>query len=279
MKAFPKYLAIAITIVFAIFVLIDIFQNFIFVPEPSDIDYLSGREKSTPPERGVVSTPEKGLMPVYGEKIVKTAYLQLESSDLKKAVRNIEATVKKNKGIVVSEEITGGEFPRAFLTVTVPEEKYEVVLNKLRSDFEVISFNSNIQDVTEEYFNLESELKIAKEELSAYEKLLKEAKTVEEIIKVREKLKELKPLILQLEQRLKQINESASYSMISITIETPQAVSGERNWWRTTLKEAVLVLQRSFRKTILVFVGLIPVFFAGIIVYYLTYGALKLLKR
>ncbi|MCX7832145.1 MAG: DUF4349 domain-containing protein [Actinobacteria bacterium] len=283
MRKIAIYLIVALISVFVFVVLQDVFINLDIISDGSGIDYPVektmdyGSRTSSVPSKGVeVSTGQKAVSDsVLGQKVIKTGYLEILNSEVKKATSEIIQTAKSFGSTVVSEQITGGDYPNAVVTLAVPEEKYESLVDNLRKRYEFITYNLTKQDVTEEFLDLEAELKVAKEELQAVESLLSKAKDVNEILKIRDRSRSLRKEVAQLEKRLKEIEERVELSLLTVVIQSPELVKGERNWWSRTLKELILVLQRSTRKTLAVMVALIPI--AGVLL--VTYGLYFLVRR
>lgn len=271
-----KLISLLVFLIFSFFVLVDIFR----APELLMMTYedygaqpgtaISGREKSLA-EKEIVTSKEQTA---FGQKVIKRGYADIASEDLKKDLDAIKSGAERFGAFVVSEEVAAGDYREAFITFAVPEKNYEDFVSFLRRNFDIVSYSLNSQDVTEEFVDLEAQLKSARDELKAVESLLSKAKDVNEILKIRDRSKEIRLEVARLEQRLKQIEREVSYSFVTVSLRSKAVIRGERNWWSTTLRDAVLIFQRSLRRTILLLVALVPVALSALLIY-LVFSALR----
>lgn len=270
MQRVAKAIAIFIAIVFSFFVISDIFR-FFEAPEvlqPAQ-DQTGAREKVL---SGSVESraPDESSKVGSGSKVIKIGYFEIFSKNVKAAVLEIVSEAERRGGYVISEDLRGGDAPQAVVSIAVPEKDYQQMVNYLKKNYEVITYNLTKQDVSEEYLDLEARLKTAREELEAIESLLSKARTVEEVLKIRSQSREIRTEIAQIEKRISELNERVSYSVITVSVFSPTAIRGERNWLNRTLSEALAVLQSSARKTFLLMAALIPVLFASFVAYLLV---------
>jgi hypothetical protein len=76
--------------------------------------------------------------------------------------------------------------------------------------------NVQVQDVTEEYIDVETRIKTKKELESRYRVLLSKARTVEEILSIEKELGTLRSDIESIEGRLKYLKDQVSLSTLSV---------------------------------------------------------------
>ena len=78
--------------------------------------------------------------------------------------------------------------------------------------------NIEALDVTEEYLDIQTRLKNKREVESRYRAILKQAKTIEEILKVEEHIRAVREEIESKEGRLKYLNDRIAYSTVNLSI-------------------------------------------------------------
>lgn len=276
-----KLILSMIFVIFSFFVLLDVLggPELILLPERGYEEYpktaVSAPQKEFTAEETIRSEGE----PSFGRKVIKRGHAEIASSDLRKDLNRVKSEAERLGAFIVSEEVSGGDYREASITFAVPEGKYDDFIGYLRKNYDIISYSLSRQDVTEEYVDLEAQLKSAREELKAVESLLSRAKDVDEILKIREKSREIRLEVARLEQRLQQIEQEVSYSYVTVNFRSRALIRGERNWWSNTLRDAVLVFQRSLRRTILLLVALIPVALSISVIYLLVSAIRRVLHR
>ena len=80
------------------------------------------------------------------------------------------------------------------------------------------------QDVTEQYTDLEAQLRNAKAQEEVYLEILKQAKTVEDILLVQDRLGNIRAVIEGLEGRIKYLENATSYSTITVSLQEEPVV-------------------------------------------------------
>src|SRR3989339_839754 len=88
----------------------------------------------------------------------------------------------------------------------------------------VMTESSEGQDVTEQYTDLEAQLRNAKAQEEEYLKILSRANTVEEILQVQSYLSNVRYTIESLEGRTKYLLNQTSYSTISVTLSEETSI-------------------------------------------------------
>jgi len=121
----------------------------------------------------------------------------------------------------VSSRISGEENDRrGWISIRVPDGKFEQALAELRDlSVRVESESTDSQDVTEEYVDLQSRLKNAQATENQYLALLQKAENVEDILRIYERLSQVRSEIEQLKGRIQYLENTSSMSLISTRLE------------------------------------------------------------
>jgi hypothetical protein len=156
--------------------------------------------------------------------IIRTADLSLVVKDVESSLEEIKATVKELKGYIAdSNTWHQAEQLRANLTLRVPAESLDEALERIKAvALKVESERTAGQDVTEEYTDLEAQLR----NLEATEKELRELlKTVrertgkaEEILAVHQRLTEIRGQIERIKGRMQYLERSAALATITVDL-------------------------------------------------------------
>ena len=178
--------------------------------------------ESMPPREEVVYT-DGGALPSVAEErmIVRTGDMSLVVEDVVEARDEIARLAARFDGYVVSSQIWGEEQEmRCRISIRVPDEKFEQTLSELRGlAVRVTSESTESRDVTEEYVDLESRLKNAEATENQYLALLKKAEDVEDILRIYEKLSQVRGEIEQLKGQMQYLERTSSMSLISTYLE------------------------------------------------------------
>ena len=121
------------------------------------------------------------------KKIIKNGNLSLKVEKTETAVQKISEIVKKQGGEVFStdffERVKGQK--SGSLTVKVPVEKFEDTIVKIKETAtQVISESTSGQDVTEQYSDLQIQVKNKKAEEESFVKILERAGEIEDVLKM-----------------------------------------------------------------------------------------------
>ncbi len=157
------------------------------------------------------------------KKIIKTAYINIEVENIAASRKLIDTTIKSFNGYVVSENMQNTESQLSSnINIKVPAQQFDKMLAKLASIAKKVDYqNIETQDVTEEYIDVETRLSNSRKVEQSYIKLLQKAKTIEDILKIEQKLGEIRTDIESTQGRLKYLNNQVSYSTINLSVFQP----------------------------------------------------------
>ena len=181
-----------------------------------------------PAEEAMPPMPERdeaykgGALPSTEERmIVRTGEMSLVVEAVTQACDEIAQLAARFDGYVVSSRISGEEEEmRGWISIRVPDEKFELALAELRNlAVRVKSESTSSQDVTEEYVDLESRLKNAEATEQQYLALLEKAEDVEDILRIYESLSRVRAEIEQIKGRMQYLERTSSMSLISVHLE------------------------------------------------------------
>jgi hypothetical protein len=168
----------------------------------------------------VDASPQKASV-----KIIKTANLSFESSDLNASYESLKKGITKYKAIVQNDE-SGKNDASVYrnLTIRIPNEHFDTFIadiSKGVSHFDRKEISQ--QDVTEEYIDVESRMKSKKKLEERYLQLLSKANKVSEMLEIEKKLAEIREEVEAKEGQLKYMQNRVSMSTIQIEMYTNNA--------------------------------------------------------
>jgi hypothetical protein len=172
------------------------------LPQPEDNEYF---DVSVPAERMVIYS----------------AYMSLVVEDISATIAQIDSLATSFGGYVVNSNVSG-EQDRLYGSISfrVDATRFNEALQALRDlAADVRSESTSGEDVTEEYVDLEARLRNLEASEAQLLELMKEAGTVEEILKVQQVLVDTREEIEQTKGRMQYLAESSSLAYISVSLE------------------------------------------------------------
>lgn len=212
------------------------------------------------------------------KKIIKTGNISFKSKNLNDTKQKIDILVKKVNGYYSSESFNKSDYRNDYnLDIRIPSNNFDNFIKELSSiEGNITSQNISVNDVTSEYLDFEMRLSNKTAYLEKYKDILKQARTISEILEVEDKIRVIEEEIESVKGRLKYLSDQVSLSTLNLNIyqefdspEKPANSFFERLWssfvkgWKA-LAEFVLLL-----------IVLWPFFIIGIVVFFIFYKWVK----
>lgn len=170
------------------------------------------------------SEPDQSQAPIQrtNDKIIRTAHVGLELKKYEKDKHAIYDAIKMH-GAYISQENERHETYRISnsITIRVPNGRFDVLLDKLTSGegIDHIDYKrTSAVDVGEEFYDLQARIKTKKAVEKRYQVILKQAKTIKEILSVEDQIRVIQEEIESKEGRLKYLGDRISLSTIHLEV-------------------------------------------------------------
>jgi len=152
--------------------------------------------------------------------IIKTATMTLIVTDTQEAIGTVTALATGAGGFVLNTNTYHQDDQLlANVVIKVPVEKFEDTLAKLRQmAFKVDAESTSGQDVTEEYADLEAQLRNLKATEEQLLTFLNKTQNVDEALKVYRELTNIRGQIERIQGRLNYLSKSADMSTITVNL-------------------------------------------------------------
>ena len=235
---------------------------------PSEEAYAAV-EESYDAEKTPTSTADAVLTPVE-QKIIKTGHFAFETASVTKTYELIKKSVAQNKGYIQSDEtVKYDERLTRSLIIRIPNSGFQPVVDTLFKNVEVFDEQKvDLQDVTEEFVDVQSRLKAKKELESRYLQLLNKASSIKDMLEIEAQLSQIREEIEAQEGRLKYLQNRVSFSTINITFyEIKEGQKAPSNSYFNRLWNAVEGGFNGIGEFIIGIFTLWPLIVVGIIVY------------
>jgi hypothetical protein len=157
--------------------------------------------------------------------IIKNADIRLMVKDTDIAIDRATQVIADAGGYIVSSRVWyqdyyGNNLKYATVTIGIPVDEFERALVKLRDlAVRVVDEVASGDDVTEQYVDLQSQLTNLEATRARIQEFLKDAKTVDEALRINQELANIEAQVEQIKGRMNYLNDRSAYSTITINFE------------------------------------------------------------
>lgn len=170
--------------------------------------------------------------PIVSRKLIKEISLDIETKDYDNYIASIRESVTANGGYIESSnESNRSEFRSFNATVRIPVGKADTFTESASKDATVKSRSENVQDVTEEYVDIEARIAVYKAEEESLLEIMKQAENVTDLLSVKERLATVRAQIESYTAQLNSLENQTDYSTITLSVsEVEREVETEGYW-------------------------------------------------
>lgn len=174
-------------------------------------------------------------------RLVKTGYINLEVNDIVEAMAGVTRVASELNGYVVSSNESGDkDITYGRISIRVPSDRFDEAFDRLRKlAIKVTNKSTDSQDVTEEYTDLQAQLRNLEATEAQYLELLKKAETVEDTLKVYQQLSNVRQEIERIKGRMQYLERTSDMSLIEVSLYKTKPIDGTSWSALETLKSAV----------------------------------------
>lgn len=160
----------------------------------------------------VQNLPDK---PINDDYLVYTANIRGKVNSLENFQSSIISLINKNSGYISSiEKFNEDEIS---ITFKIPKNKFYDIINSIKTLYISIENESiQIEDISQQYIDLEARLNSKKEAEKRYLALLQKANSVKEILEIEQALRNIREEIESCEASLRYYKNSIQYSTLTL---------------------------------------------------------------
>jgi hypothetical protein len=197
-------------------------QNFLSEKYQSFSESMSAPAPEAADERTLRSDAGSAYSeePVPERQIIKNGWMRIEVKDYHSAVAAVKGIISRHHGYISGESESSTDFSLInSLTIRVPSAEFDSLVEDVsKAAYKVDNKNINLNDVTEEFVDIEARLKTKKEAEQRYLEILRKAQTVQDILLVEQQLRMIREEIEAKEGRLKYLQNQVSLSTLNLEI-------------------------------------------------------------
>ncbi|MFN6963577.1 MAG: DUF4349 domain-containing protein [Pyrinomonadaceae bacterium] len=167
----------------------------------------------------------------FDRKVVRNADLDLEAASPEEAQRRITSIAESNGGFVVESQQNTSDIKSksrdvVTMTLRVPSDKFGQTLDEIRGVADrVVTETVKGQDVTEEFIDIEAQLKAKKGLEAQFMEIMKRATTIDSALDVQSQLADVRGEIERIEGRKRFLENQSSLSTIKLRVQTPRVIA------------------------------------------------------
>jgi len=213
------------------------------------------------------------------KKVIKNGNLNLKVNSIDDSSRKISDIAKAGGGDVFSSDIyeSDNNLKSGTITVKVPVSNFETVFNQVKSIATlVVQESTSGQDVTEEYTDLQAQLKNKQAEEQQFVQILGQAQKIDDILAVTRELSRVRGEIEQLQGRIKFLSSQSDMASISIYLTEDTNITFSDSWrpWQVvkeTFNGLVKGAQGFVNFLIVLIIQVIPILVLYLLIFYIIY--------
>ncbi|WP_455713973.1 DUF4349 domain-containing protein [Anaerosporobacter sp.] len=220
---------------------------------------------------------ESAIKVEANRKIIRNVSLELETQDFDKVVDTIEAEITSLGGYAESIEMSdllSSTNRYCNIIARIPAAKLDSFVNKVNKTGNVVSKNMSAEDVTVNYVDMESHVKVLKVEQKRLLELIEKAVDLDSIILLENRLSEIRYELESYESQLKTYDNLVEYSTVTVSIQEviryTSHVEKESTWqqMKSGLKDTLYDIKENFTDFIIWITSNLPyfIFWGAIIV-------------
>lgn len=159
------------------------------------------------------------------DKIITTVYIEMQTEDFIPTSENLDKLINKHKGYVENSNISYNDYvyssslKYANYTIRIPRESLDSFVDEVVEIGNIISQNKNKEDITKQYRDTESRLRVLETKEERILALLERAEDMEDIIVLENQLSEVIYEKESYTQSLTSMDDQVDYSTVNLSLE------------------------------------------------------------
>ena len=167
-----------------------------------------------------------------GRKLIRNVSISIRlpsDEELQGAVAGITAVTKQFGGFVVNNDMNfDRNYAGGSLTIQVPKDDVDRFLEAIRGQgYRITGINDSSRDVTSQYVDTETRIKVQEQKIENYQKYLEQAENVTDTLEISDRLNEAIADMESYKSTMKALNQQIDYTEIFINLSCDAAVTHE----------------------------------------------------
>ena len=187
----------------------------------ADGGYLTDMKAELPMEpASPAPEAEEGQSDLLPQKLIRTAWLELETTEFEEAVQGLTALTERMGGYFENSSVAnrGNGSRWGNYTIRVPAERYDTFLNEAGQLCHETWRETTQEDVSEAYYDTAGRLKTQQIKLERLQALLAQATAMEDIITIESAISETEWNIDNLSGTLRRYDAKVDYATVNVNL-------------------------------------------------------------
>jgi hypothetical protein len=213
--------------------------------------------------------------PDISQKLVRSGGINFQSEDIEKDYSQIKGMLGGFNAYLENENQSNDNYRKSYtLSIRVPSDHYDSLLNAISGiAYRVENKYSNVDDVTERYYDLQSRIENKKELEKRYRDILSKANQVKDILEIERNLNEVRSEIESMQGQFNYLSKQIQFSLLQVQFyeELPYELNSpkKKGFW-VRISNA---LDNGWQVFLTIFIGLVtlwPFYVAGGLILFLV---------
>lgn len=220
----------------------------------------------------------------FERKLIKTASISVKVEDLSDCAEKIQSWAKKFEGFINYSNVfeNGSSF-----SVKIPAKNFENAIKNVGDFGKVTSQSISSQDVTEQFYDLQTRLDSKKILQEKYLEYLKSATNIKDLLQIESELNKVTSDLESMQSQMNRLSNKIDYSTINIDFYLPHKNNLDDDIKFPDLKNALTDFVSNILSFLVILVKSViyfvvfgtPIFLIISLFYWLLFGKIGLIKK
>lgn len=175
-------------------------------------------------------------------KLVRSASMSIEALDFDAVCASLLQLTEDLKGYVASADVTTPSYDdarrSAFYELRIPSERYNDFLSGAESSGNVTNLQESVEDITNQYVDVEARLESLQAQQERLYELLEQAQDIETVLAIQNQLTEIQYQIESYTAQQRSYDQQVSYSSIRVYVDEVARVTEKQDTFMQKLGAA-----------------------------------------
>lgn len=252
-------------------------------------------QQSTDHSQGEIGYPdedfiEKGeaedasLENIQADEIITTVAIEMQTKDFTPTTEKLTTLIDKYKGFIENSSISYNEYvysdglKYAYYSIRIPSDSLDAFIDEIIDIGNIISESKNKEDISKNYRDTESRLRVLETKEERILALLEKAENMEDIIVLENQLSDVIYQKESLNQDLTSMDDKVDYSTVDLNIEEVAKLTAGGNSKtpfiekiKTAFKDSFYFFTRNSGELVLALIYFLPYAFILAVIGYIVY--------
>ena len=179
-------------------------------------------ESPADPGAGPSVSNEVNVDPAKGRLLIRTVSMSTETKTIDKVKTDVESQIRELGGYIENSSMSGTgknrDLRTIYYTIRIPADKLDSLITTVGNSCTVLSSSENTSDVTLEYVDTKARVDSLRVEYDQLIKLLADAKDLDNILILQNRLTDVRYEIERSESRIRVLENQVQYATLNLTL-------------------------------------------------------------